>query len=65
MYCQLSVIISNNQSKDLIVLWWAKLFTPVYMQFPLFLLFGQSGNTAIKEFTCLYISIKIGIRHLC
>ncbi len=27
--------------------------------------FGQSGNTAIKVFTCLYISIKIGVRHLC
>ncbi len=27
--------------------------------------FGQSGNTVIKVFTCLYISIKIGVRHLC
>ncbi len=27
--------------------------------------FGQSGNTAIKVYTCMYISIKIGIRHLC
>ncbi len=27
--------------------------------------FGQSCNTAIKVFTCLYISIKIGISHLC
>ncbi len=26
--------------------------------------FGQSGNTAIKVFTSLYIPIKIGIRHV-
>ncbi len=26
--------------------------------------FGQSGNTSIKMFTCMYISIKIGIRLL-
>ena len=27
--------------------------------------FGQSGNTVIKVFTCLYIVNKIGICHLC
>ncbi len=27
--------------------------------------FGQSFNTEIKVFTCLYIPIKIGVRHLC
>ncbi len=41
-----NAIISNNQSKDLIALWClhvkSKTLTPVYMQFPLFLLFAKN-----------------------
>ncbi len=41
-----NAVVSNNQSKDLIVLWYlfvkSKLFTPVYLQFPLFLLFAKN-----------------------
>ncbi len=41
-----NAIISNNQSKDLSALWGlhvkSKALTPVYMQFPLFLLFAKN-----------------------
>ncbi len=44
-----NAIISNNQSKDLIALWClhvkSKALSPIYMQFPLFLLFAKNcGN---------------------
>ncbi len=47
--CMNNVIISNNQSKDLIALWCLHV-TPFYMQFTLFILFAKSCG---KVFTVI------------
>ncbi len=49
-----NAIISNNQSKDLLALWClhvkSKALTPVYMQFPLFLLFAKNCGYFLLPF---------------